>query len=80
MQVPLEAEGVGVMKDCICWEWRGEARDEGDAAAAWFSSFLNMDVRLVRYAGVLSPSVVTLSHCGKKIYDNFLVSVCFTCH
>ncbi|KAK9859337.1 hypothetical protein WJX84_010336 [Apatococcus fuscideae] len=51
LQIPLQQTGDPVMKNCICWEWRGEARDEGDEAAAWLSGFLSMDVRLVRYAG-----------------------------
>lgn len=34
-----------------CWGWTGVARDEGGAAAAWLSDFLERPVRLVRYAG-----------------------------
>eukprot|EP00878_Enallax_costatus_P016625 GHUV01017444.1.p1 GENE.GHUV01017444.1~~GHUV01017444.1.p1 ORF type:complete len:164 (+),score=52.90 GHUV01017444.1:522-1013(+) len=30
------------------WEWSGPAADEGDEAAAWFSKFLDKEVRLVR--------------------------------
>jgi uncharacterized protein YcbX len=33
------------------WGWKGLAADEGDAAAAWLSAFLGVDVRLVRYVG-----------------------------
>jgi uncharacterized protein YcbX len=33
------------------WEWRGEALDEGDEAAAYLSAFLGLSVRLVRYSG-----------------------------
>jgi hypothetical protein len=33
------------------WEWTGPAADEGDAAAAWLTSFLGRPARLVRYLG-----------------------------
>lgn len=32
------------------WEWAGQALDEGDDAAAWFSDYLNRPCRLVRFA------------------------------
>lgn len=38
------------------WEWKGQAHDEGDSAAAWLSDFLGRPVRLVRYLGTLDPS------------------------
>lgn len=55
MQVPvLSAQAsAGELLDCVCWEWTGKAKDEGDAAAEWFSSFLEKEVRLVRYVGTL---------------------------
>ena len=62
LQIPLQQTGHAVMKDCICWEWRGQAWDQGDQAAAWLSSYLSMDVRLVRYAG--RPCTIML-HEGK---------------
>lgn len=36
--------------DASVWEWAGQARDEGDDAAAWFSDYLNRPCRLVRFA------------------------------
>jgi len=32
------------------WEWSGEADDEGDEASEWFSDFLGVSCRLVRFA------------------------------
>ncbi|GAQ87885.1 hypothetical protein KFL_003850060 [Klebsormidium nitens] len=32
------------------WEWAGQALDEGDDAAAWFSDYLDRPCRLVRFA------------------------------
>eukprot|EP00878_Enallax_costatus_P004347 GHUV01004582.1.p1 GENE.GHUV01004582.1~~GHUV01004582.1.p1 ORF type:complete len:341 (+),score=87.36 GHUV01004582.1:522-1544(+) len=37
------------------WEWSGPAADEGDEAAAWFSKFLDKEVRLVRFIGDNRP-------------------------
>jgi uncharacterized protein YcbX len=36
--------------DASVWEWAGQALDEGDDAAAWFSDYLNWPCRLVRFA------------------------------
>ncbi|PNH06438.1 MOSC domain-containing protein 2, mitochondrial [Tetrabaena socialis] len=33
------------------WEWTGAGADEGDDAAAWFSRYLGVAARLVRYLG-----------------------------
>ena len=35
----------------ICWEWKGNARDEGEAAAQWVSDILGEPSRLVRFIG-----------------------------
>lgn len=35
----------------ICWEWKGNARDEGEAAAQWASEILGEPSRLVRFIG-----------------------------
>ena len=53
MQVPLapSKEATAELKECIVWEWKGKARDEGAEAAEWFSAYLGKPVRLVRYAG-----------------------------
>lgn len=39
-----------------CWEWKGQAADEGDAAAQWFSAFLGRPCRLVRHVGAEQPA------------------------
>lgn len=54
-QVPLEppADAPGKTVSVVCWGWTGNARDEGDAAAAWLSDALGLPVRLVRYIGEL---------------------------
>jgi uncharacterized protein YcbX len=39
------------------WEWSGVAADEGDEAAAWFSSYLDTPVRLVRHIGHSAASL-----------------------
>jgi uncharacterized protein YcbX len=33
------------------WEWKGEALDEGNEAAAYLTAFMGFPVRLVRYSG-----------------------------
>lgn len=33
------------------WEWTGNAADEGEDAASWFSALLGLPCRLVRYIG-----------------------------
>jgi len=38
-------------RTCTVWEWTGTALDEGDEAAAWFTSYLGSPNRLVRYIG-----------------------------
>eukprot|EP00850_Spirogloea_muscicola_P015328 SM000116S24249 [mRNA] locus=s116:408819:411005:+ [translate_table: standard] len=39
------------------WEWSGHALDEGDDAAAWFTTYLGKPSRLVRFApGELRPT------------------------
>jgi uncharacterized protein YcbX len=53
LQVPLvgPAGGAKARLQVSCWEWKGEAEDEGDAAAAWLTKYLGKPHRLVRYAG-----------------------------
>lgn len=38
------------------WEWTGTATDEGPDAAAWFTTYLGLPCRLVRYVGSGSSS------------------------
>ncbi|KAI8469189.1 MAG: MOSC domain-containing protein [Monoraphidium minutum] len=51
LRVPLAPAGQQPLRRVTCWEWTGAAADEGDAAAAWLSTVLGRDVRLVRYLG-----------------------------
>ena len=44
-----------------CWEWKGNARDEGEAAAQWVSELLGEPSRLVRFIGETALSIM-LSH------------------
>ncbi|KAK3248904.1 hypothetical protein CYMTET_41645 [Cymbomonas tetramitiformis] len=37
--------------DVCVWEWDGEAEDEGEDAARWFTQYLGMDCRLVQWCG-----------------------------
>ena len=45
----------------ICWEWKGNARDEGEAAAQWVSEVVGQPSRLVRFIG---KSQRTASQCA----------------
>ena len=51
LQVPLgkRAKEEEVLVEAKVWSWSGNAHDEGDDAAKWFSTFLGVDVRLVRF-------------------------------
>lgn len=46
------------------WGWRGLAYSEHDAASDWFSEFLRMPVRMVRYGG-------DVQHAAAVSHDNF---------
>lgn len=46
----------------MCWEWKGLARDEGEAAAAWFTKVLGKPSRLVRFVG--APAMPCRAHAG----------------
>jgi hypothetical protein len=51
--VPLSPPKGATLEErqVVCWEWKGMARDEGEAAAAWFSKVLGKPTRLVRFVG-----------------------------
>lgn len=40
----------GARRNVTVWEWSGDACDEGDDAAAWFSAYLGAPMRLVRFS------------------------------
>lgn len=51
LNVPLSRSRASKRVRAAVWEWSGEAEDEGDDAADWFSSFLGVSgLRLVRFA------------------------------
>lgn len=52
VQIPLAAV-IGQLEErrVICWEWKGNARDEGEAAAQWVSEVVGQPSRLVRFIG-----------------------------
>lgn len=68
LQVPLRTlpgPGDGGVRRVVVWEWEGEARDEGEAAAAWLSKFLGKPCRLARYIGIpplSSPRFLSQKH------------------
>ncbi len=52
MQIPLAAsDGRLEERRVICWEWKGNARDEGEKAAQWVSEVVGQPSRLVRFIG-----------------------------
>ena len=49
-----------------CWEWKGNARDEGEAAARWVSELLGEPSRLVRFIGEAARlTALSQAHCGR---------------
>jgi uncharacterized protein YcbX len=59
LKVPLNDPAAPVAESSIrrveVWEWTGNAADEGDEAADWFSRYLGKPVRLVRHIGGQLP-------------------------
>lgn len=47
-------EGAGIVQAKV-WEWQGDVWDEGDAAADWFSTVLDDEVRCVGSGTLLWP-------------------------
>ena len=50
LQVSLSPSRRRRRRPVQVWEWSGEADDEGDEASDWFSDFLGVSCRLVRFA------------------------------
>ena len=49
LSAPLSTKGVqGAWRPVTVWEWGGDALDEGEAAAEWFTTLLGFPCRLVR--------------------------------
>ena len=51
LRVPLDSKKPLRRRLVQVWDWVGEAGDEGDEAAAWFSRVVGRPVRLVRWLG-----------------------------
>jgi len=51
LRVPLDSQRPLRRRLVQVWDWVGEAGDEGDEAAAWFSKIVGRPVRLVRWLG-----------------------------
>ena len=51
LRVPLDSRKPLRRRLVQVWDWVGEAGDEGDEAAAWFSKIVGRPVRLVRWLG-----------------------------
>lgn len=53
VQVPLDKPlpSEDQLVPVTVWDWSGVAADEGQAAAAWLTSFLGLPARLLRYVG-----------------------------
>ncbi|KAJ9519225.1 hypothetical protein QJQ45_017881 [Haematococcus lacustris] len=54
LQVPLQLPATPAadnMRKVTVWEWTGHGLDEGEQAAAWFTQYLGVPSRLVRYLG-----------------------------
>ncbi|PNW78633.1 hypothetical protein CHLRE_09g389089v5 [Chlamydomonas reinhardtii] len=56
LKVPLARRPDSEAKKVTVWEWTGTATDEGPDAAAWFTTYLGLPCRLVRYVGSGSSS------------------------
>ena len=65
VQVPLTPPKGAALEErqVVCWEWKGMARDEGDAAAAWFTKVLGKPTRLVRFLGAPAHAEVQACRC-----------------
>ncbi|GFR47755.1 hypothetical protein Agub_g9520 [Astrephomene gubernaculifera] len=51
LQVPLQRRADCQIRQVTVWEWTGAGADEGEQAADWFSTYLGLPARLVRYLG-----------------------------
>lgn len=74
LQIPLASPNNHLEERRVtCWEWKGNARDEGEAAAQWVSELLGEPSRLVRFIGeaarlraVAQPSSCLQAHEAQK--------------
>ncbi|GIL63004.1 hypothetical protein Vafri_17162 [Volvox africanus] len=59
LQIPLARKPACETRKVTVWEWTGIGMDEGADAAAWFSRYLGIPSRLVRYLGSSGANVET---------------------
>eukprot|EP00884_Botryococcus_braunii_P010638 jgi/Botrbrau1/19576/Bobra.0035s0061.1 len=71
---PLPRPGVRAVRRVVVWEWEGEAEDEGDEAADWFSDFLGKRCRLARYIGKPGIDAVGLDRTRRTLDPNWVPS------
>eukprot|EP01025_Chloroclados_australasicus_P038558 TRINITY_DN39768_c0_g1_i1.p1 TRINITY_DN39768_c0_g1~~TRINITY_DN39768_c0_g1_i1.p1 ORF type:complete len:348 (-),score=32.86 TRINITY_DN39768_c0_g1_i1:233-1183(-) len=64
LSIPLISQQSKKTSMTRCWEWSGLTEDEGDEAAEWFTKYLGVEVRLVRYCG--NPNKSELTNDGKR--------------
>eukprot|EP01023_Acetabularia_acetabulum_P034664 TRINITY_DN32577_c0_g2_i2.p1 TRINITY_DN32577_c0_g2~~TRINITY_DN32577_c0_g2_i2.p1 ORF type:complete len:312 (-),score=38.26 TRINITY_DN32577_c0_g2_i2:1006-1941(-) len=50
LNIPLIKRDNSFTRLVSVWEWKGQAIDEGEEAAEWFSKFMGFETRLVRFA------------------------------
>eukprot|EP00775_Hariotina_reticulata_P009816 gene9816-9974_t len=78
---PAEDSAPGTFMTVTVWHWTGTAVDEGEAAAAWFSQYLETPCRLVRSIDGRAPNSVRPAndefapHHTVKFADQFPVLV-----
>jgi uncharacterized protein YcbX len=53
--------------DVTVWGWNGAALEEGSEASAWFSQYLGVPSKLVRYAGSAGAKPVTTSSFERQV-------------
>ena len=76
LKIPLICAAPLKKRTVQVWDWIGEAGDEGDDAAIWFSEVLGKPVRLVRWLGVGTlPDSVVQSARGSHMPLHALVTV-----
>ena len=72
IQIPLAAtNGHLEERRVICWEWKGNARDEGEAAAQWVSEVVGQPSRVVRFIGEYTTGLKR-AVCGSTTHMDFL--------
>ncbi|GLC46013.1 hypothetical protein PLESTB_001027900 [Pleodorina starrii] len=64
LHVPLVRRPDAKIRKVTVWEWTGAGADEGADAAAWFSRYLGVPCRLVRYLGSAAAAAAAAASTG----------------